>query len=314
VTNSGAPFSAAFPWLNRSFLIRAAIFLTATGAIVGGLLTWVGAGDVMGLVSRAGTGHLLAVTLLTLTLPAVHALRFRTVLNAIGYPISWKRAFMLTMAVWPISSVTPSKSGDLLKAYYLRGEVPGSVTAGSLLAERALDVAVLGAMSLTGAVVFQKSGLVIFAGGVLVAIIAAFALAPWVRQLPLRESWKMRVDLVLTSTYTLSRNPRLMLATVGLTILNWVTTVVTAALLFDAVGASVPLFYVFAGFPPAVFAGLMPFTLGGMGTRDSVIMLLFDGFATTAQSLAVGILYAFFSRWFLSVLGLPFLHRISRDH
>jgi glycosyltransferase 2 family protein len=79
------------------------------------------------------------------------------------------------------------------------------------------------------------------------------------------------------------------------------------------VDANVPLLYTFAALPPALFAGLMPFTLGGMGTRDSVIMLLFEGYATTAQSLTVGILYSFFGRWLLSILGIPFLQRLIKE-
>jgi uncharacterized membrane protein YbhN (UPF0104 family) len=94
---------------------------------------------------------------------------------------------------------------------------------------------------------------------------------------------------------------------------NWVVTVFIAWILFHAVDAKVPLLYTFAGLPPALFAGLMPFTLGGMGTRDSVIMLLFEGYATSAQSLTVGILYAFFGRWLLSILGIPFLQRLIKE-
>jgi hypothetical protein len=104
-----------------------------------------------------------------------------------------------------------------------------------------------------------------------------------------------------------------MAVTLGLTLLNWVTTVLVAWILFRAVDADVPWLYTFAGLPPALFAGLIPFTLGGMGTRDSVIMLLFDGYATSAQSLTVGILYAFFGRWLLSILGIPFLQRLIKE-
>ncbi|HEX3246960.1 MAG TPA: lysylphosphatidylglycerol synthase transmembrane domain-containing protein [Chloroflexota bacterium] len=301
------------PWKNPALLIRIGVFLVVTSAIVAGLIGWVGARDVLSLLSGISPGPMLLATLLTLTLPAVHAWRFRTVLNAIGYSVSWRRSFHLTMAAWPISSITPSKAGDLIKAYYLRKEVPASVSAGSLLAERAVDVAALGAMSLVGAAFFDRPAITIFSGLILLGIAGFFVLAPFARRLPLKPAWRQRVDLVLSSTYALSRSPSLMAVTLGLTLLNWVTTVLVAWILFRAVDADVPWLYTFAGLPPALFAGLIPFTLGGMGTRDSVIMLLFDGYATSAQSLTVGILYAFFGRWLLSILGIPFLQRLIKE-
>lgn len=301
------------PWRNRGLLFRIGIFLVVTGAIVAGLIGWVGARDVASLITSVEPAYMVVATLLTLTLPVVHAWRFSTVLNAIGYHVAGRRSFHLTMAAWPISSITPSKSGDLIKAYYLRREVPASVTAGSLLAERAIDVAVLSAMSLVGSLFFTRPEITIFSGLILGAIAAFFVIAPWMRRLPVKPAWRQRVDLVLSSTYALSRTPRLLAATIGLTALNWVTTIVIAWILFQSVDAQVPLIYTFAGLPPALFAGLMPFTLGGMGTRDSVIMLLFEGYATTAQSLTVGILYAFFGRWLLSLLGIPFLQRLIKE-
>lgn len=301
------------PWRNRGLLIRISIFMVVTGTIVAGLIGWVGARDVASLITSVSPAPMVLATLFTLTLPAVHAWRFRTVLNAIGYDISWKRSFHLTMAAWPISSITPSKAGDLIKAYYLRKEVPASVSAGSLLAERAVDVAVLGAMSLIGSMFFDRPAITIFSGLILLGIVGFFVVAPWTRRLPLKPAWRQRVDLVLSSTYALSRTPSLLAVTIGLTLFNWITTVLVAWILFQAVEADVPLLYTFAGLPPALFAGLMPFTLGGMGTRDSVIMLLFEGYATSAQSLTVGILYAFFGRWLLSILGIPFLQRLIKE-
>ena len=301
------------PWRNRGLLIRIGVFIVVTSAIVVGLIGWVGARDVASLISGVNPQLMVLATLLTLTLPVVHAWRFRTVLNAIGYKVSWRRSFHLTMAAWPISSITPSKSGDLIKVYYLRKEVPATVAAGSILAERAVDVAVLGAMSLVGSLFFDRPAITIFSGLVLLGMAGVFIIAPWTRRLPLKPAWRERVDLVLSSTYALSRSPSLLFTTLSLTLLNWATTVLIAWILFRAVDANVPLLYTFAALPPALFAGLTPFTLGGMGTRDSVIMLLFEGYATAAQSMTVGILYSFFGRWLLSILGIPFLQRLIKE-
>jgi uncharacterized membrane protein YbhN (UPF0104 family) len=59
--------------------------------------------------------------------------------------------------------------------------------------------------------------------------------------------------------------------------------------------------------PLAIFAGLIPVTLGGIGIRDMAIVFLTSGWVAGEQAMAVGILYTATSYWFLGVLGLPFL-------
>lgn len=301
------------PWQNRRLLLQMGFVLIVTAAVVAGLVAWAGAEGVLGLIFGVQAGHLLAATLLVLLVPIVHAWRFRAVLVATGYPVCPWRAFVLTMATWPVGAITPSKSGDLLKAYYLRREVPAAVTMGTVLAERMVDVAVWGVVAMIGSMLFSHLGIIAFSAAVLGGVLAFFLLAPQARRLPLKHSWLERIDRLLSSTYALFRLPRLLATTIGLTVVNCLVTVLVTAILFDAVGARVPFFYTLAGLPPAMFAGLLPFTIGGMGTRDSVLILLFEGYATAAQALSVGILYAFLFRWLLSCLGLPFLQRLTRQ-
>ena len=294
-------------------MIRGAIFLVVTAIIVAGLITWAGGSDVIRLLSGVSADHLAAALLLTLILPITHAWRLQTVLAAAGYAIGQRRAFQLTMGAWPISSITPSKSGDLVKAYYLRHQIPATVTMGGLLAERAIDVAVLSVLAFIGSVVFGLPITILFSAALLGAILAFFLLAPWLSRLPLKPSWRNRIELLLSSSTALWRSPRAFTITVILTLTNWLVTFLVTMVLYDAVGASVPFIYVMAGLPPAVIAGLAPFTVGGMGTRDSILILLFEQYASYAQSLSVGIMYAFYFRWLLSLLGIPFLLRLTQE-
>ena len=316
-TGSPAPavgeVGAPLPWRNRALLVRGGLTLAVTVAVVVGLTAWVGGGDVLGVIVGVGAGHLLAATALTLTLPVVHAWRLRAVLGAVGYRLGTRRTLELIMAAWPISSITPSKSGDLIKAYYLRREVPSAVTVGGLLAERVLDLAVIGALGLVGALATRQPAIALVSAAVLGAILAFLALAPRATRLRIKPAWSERIELLLSGTRALGRSGRLLALTLGLTLASWLLAILVTAVLFDAVGAPVPLPYAFAAMPPALLAGSLPFTLGGMGTRDSLIIVLFDPYATAAQSLSVGLLYAVFVRWLLSALGIPFFLWLLRE-
>jgi uncharacterized membrane protein YbhN (UPF0104 family) len=308
---AAAPWAA---WRSRALLLKAGLLLAVTAATVAGLVGWAGAGDVRGLILGVGAGHLLAVALLTLCLPLIHAWRLRVVLAATGYELSWRRSFRLVMATWPVSSLTPAKSGDLLRAYYLRQQVPPTVTVGGLLAERAIDLAVWGTLSLVSSLFFRQPAITLFSAAVLGGVLALLlVLAPRAERLPLPSRWLNRIELLLSSAHALARRPRRFAQLVGLTLLNCLATILVTAILFDAVGARIPFLYTVAALPPTMFASLLPFTLAGMGTRDSMLILLFGEYAGSAQSLSVGILYAFFFRWLLSLLGIPFLQQLTKD-
>ncbi len=301
------------PWRNRKLMLRGAIFLAVTAIIVVGLIVWAGGSDVLHTIQGIGPEHLVLVALLTFGLTLSHAWRFKTVVRAAGFEISARRAFQLTMGAWPVSAISPSKSGDVVKAYYLRQQVPVIATLGALLAERAIDMAVLSAMALVGSLLLRQQVILLLSILLLGGMTGFFLLAPWLSRLPLKPTWKQRLHLLLASTHALWRSPALFAATVAATLVNWSLTILIMVVLFDGVGAQVPALNVAAGMPPAAIAGLAPFAIGGMGTRDSALILLFDGYANAAQSLSVGILYALFLRWLLSLAGIPFLQRLLRE-
>jgi uncharacterized membrane protein YbhN (UPF0104 family) len=196
----------------------------------------------------------------------------------------------------------------------LRGQIPVAATAGALLAERAIDLAVWGAVSLAAALLIGQLLVAGFAAAVLGGVLVFVCLlAPRADRLPISARWRERLSLLFASMRGQARRPWLLVGLVGLTLVNCVATIGVTAVLYDGVGAHVPLAVVTASLLPAMFAGLLPLTLAGMGTRDSALIVLFDGYATGAQSLGVGLLYAFFFRWLLSLLGLPFLRQIGVD-
>jgi len=69
----------------------------------------------------------------------------------------------------------------------------------------------------------------------------------------------------------------------------------------------VPFSLVVTAFPPAIFVGLLPMTIAGMGLREGAMLLLFAPSAAPSQILAVGLLYSLLTYWFLALAGLPFM-------
>ena len=241
--------------------------------------------------------------------PTFSALRWKRMLRALGYEISFREGFDMIMAAWPLGTITPSKTGDFVKAYYLKGRVPVRLVLGSVLAERTVDILVLLALAFGGCLAFGRWGLAAVAGGGLIAGIATIAVLLRVR-LPIPEKFAEKVEGVLRSLRLLAGSPRLLAEIVVYTVLNWTASVLQLTLCYIALGQPVPFFFAMGALPLAIFVGLLPLTLSGMGTRDSAIIALFQGHAIPEVSLGVGLLYSLFGYWIPALIGLPFLKRV----
>ena len=107
---------------------------------------------------------LIAGLAITVTFPFLSAWRWQSVMAAMGKRLSHREAFSLTMASWTLSTFTPSKGGDLAKAYFLRGRFPLSTVVGSILAERLFDVLTLLLFCLIGSLIYRWTTLAALSG------------------------------------------------------------------------------------------------------------------------------------------------------
>jgi glycosyltransferase 2 family protein len=267
--------------------------------------------DVLARLRTAHTLPLLMGALLTVTFPIFSALRMEAVLAGIGRRIELGRAFTIIMAGFTFSTFTPSKGGDLARAWFLRGRAPVSSVLGSVLAERLLDVLTLLAFCLVGSLVFHWNTLALLSGALLVCGILGTTLLLTVH-LPIPAKLRPKVERLLESLRVLLRRPGLFVYVLSLTLANWLASIIQAWLFYRSLGCPMPFARVLAALPAAIFVGLVPITIAGMGTRDSALIRLLAAQAAPEISLAVGMLYSLFGYWLPGLVGLPFLRSAMR--
>lgn len=306
-TQESPSLLAVSGWTNWHGRIRGILLIAATAVIFALLfrridLTAVGR-SLAGIPPRAW----LSALLLTVTFPILSALRWRLTLRALGYRVSFSRCLTIILGVSPVSAIAPSKAGDLLKAISFRGQLSTLEVAGSVLTERALDIILLSAFSFLGGF-FIRQGLITRASAFVAASgLVALLLLPSAVASIRRPGLRGKLERVVRILGALRSQPALLLAVVALTTLNWLASIVQTHVLLTAVGAGVPFLATVAVLPMAIFIGLVPITIGGMGTRDAALVTLLAPWASAPQALTVGLLYSFFGYWLLAVLGLPFL-------
>lgn len=295
---------------------RTVLVLSITIAIFYLIFTKIDFYSVVDVLSHASVFYLLIALLLLAIGVLIITKRWQTILETMGYNFQYKECFNLIMAAFPLTSITPSKSGDVIKAYYLKDKIPASKTVGSIITERMFDVLTLVLFSLIGMTFCKKYELAFIALIILICIIAIFLLmrAGFNFRLPIKSSWNEKIQNMILSTKLLTKdNKKAFFFILSYSILIWFISIVQTIMFFYALGINVPLLFTIANIPIAIFIGLAPVTLGGMGTRDVAIISLFSEYATSSELLGVGILFSVFRYWLISLIGIPFMRKMMKQ-
>ncbi|MHB1036099.1 MAG: lysylphosphatidylglycerol synthase transmembrane domain-containing protein [Pirellulales bacterium] len=237
--------------------------LAVASAILAGLY-WAADWRAVGRAIVGLDGRLL-VAALVLFIPQtlVSARRWQILVRPIC-DISLGEAIHQTLLAAVANLVIPSKLGDATKAGMVGGAI-GPVTC-CLVFEKVGDVAALAVFLLVGGLGWQAPG-----PWISVAVLAGALVLMrfWPNSLAQRASVAMAYSLLL-----------------------WVLHLAQIDLFLQAAGVVVPWPTVLARVPVAIFAGLLPITLWGVGTRDSVLIWMFSDVASASTMAVVGLLTA----------------------
>lgn len=258
-------------------------------------------------LSQANLWLLFYAGLVSLLFPVLCALRWQILCSLLQVRLRFWESFQMIMAAWPLAAVTPAKSGDLIKVVFLQDKLPFSTTTGVVLAERVIDVITLCLYALLfgwwyGSPVCMLTGGIVLCG---VTVFFAVVYSNWVKWIPVSFRGKA-VNAGLASRRLISHPVPLFWMCV-VTALNWFLSFYQTWICYHALQTDIPLTWIIAALPVAIFAGLLPITPAGMGTRDSAIMTLFSENAPAEINLSAGILYSIYGYWLLSMIGIPFM-------
>jgi uncharacterized membrane protein YbhN (UPF0104 family) len=244
------------------------------------------------------------------------ALRWHLILKAMGYELGFGRALEVVLATWPPAVVTPSRANELLRAVAVRDVVPLASGTGSVLAEKAIDLLGLLALAGLGAALrafWVWSALIGAALSLEVATIVVLAnRRGWLERIPLVRRRPGTIDELFLAFDALGRDPRRLASVVASSLAIRLLTVGVTQALLVAVDANVRWFDTLTLWPAAMLVGVIPVTLGGMGTRDAAFVFLLRARAlgvAQANVLAATMGYSGVAIWSFAVIGLPLMVR-----
>ncbi|MGI6456884.1 MAG: lysylphosphatidylglycerol synthase transmembrane domain-containing protein [bacterium] len=256
---------------------------------------------------RTNYYYLALAGLLSFLFPLLNAIRWHLIVCELGVNLGLWESFKIIMAAWPLGTITPAKSGDLVKLFFLRNVLPYSHTSGVILAERLLDVLVLCLYAFLFGILVKLwvavwISLAMFSGVVILFLVVE---SRWMVYLP--EKILLLTQNIFLASKKIYSSLSVFLLLLLVTLLNWFLSLLQTWVCYQAFDAQVPFVYLAAALPLAIFIGLIPVTISGMGTRDTAMIVLFEKYAAYETNLAAGILYSIFGYWLLTLLGLPFM-------
>jgi uncharacterized membrane protein YbhN (UPF0104 family) len=247
------------------------------------------------------------------------ALRWQLVLKAMGYRVSFVRLLTVMLASWPPTVVVPSRANEVLRAVALRASVPLAAGTGSILAEKLIDLFVLLAFASVGAAVHGLGAIAAAIGSAAAVQVAVMYLAgrrrDVIARLPGLRARPGLVDRLFAASDVLARRPGSLAVVSLVSLVLRVLTVGVGYALLLAVDAGVPFFDAITLWPVAILVGILPVTLGGMGTRDAAFLYLLrltsaaGSKVTGASVLAATMGYSVVAMWSFAIIGLPFMIR-----
>lgn len=277
------------------------------------IFTKIDATSVIQVLSSANLFYISASILILALLIPIAVFRWQMILKVTGHPLPFWRCFNIFMAALPLTSISPSKSGDVVKAYYLKDEFPMSKTIGTVYTERVFDLFALIFLSFAGSLFYRNMEFLIILTPALF-IVTLFFITPKANlKIPfIKDSWNSKLHNIMLSMRSLTRCKKEFLVVTFLSLTSWILAVFQTMLFFYALDIDIPFIFIMANIPIAIFVSMIPVTLGGMGTRDAAIIYLFSEFGTSVELLSVGILFSLVRYWLPSLMGLPYIKIIAR--
>lgn len=253
----------------------------------------------------------------------VTSIRWRMMVAGI-HPLTLWESVKMVMAAKAFNALVPAKLGELSKAYFLnRGgnaDTPQSVS--TVILEKILDMGGLCSVLLCGAIFLPERDEAVWSGvlvaGIVISGVLFLLFVPLLgvaSRLENRGERGRRLSRLLAGWHTVLsmwRAGRTTLPMIlSLSVLLWGLHVAQIYMFFPSLRHPVPLIPALALIPLAILVGVIPITIGGMGTRDSVLILLFAPYADAATMAGIGLLCSM-RYWVDTLLGIPFFHRYTR--
>lgn len=247
----------------------------------------------------------------------VSAWRWQRVLDVLGAPVSLRTLTSHYFAGQFLGNVLPSTIGGDVLRVTRGGRSTGStpVAFASVVLERltgfvALPLLAFIGLATTPAVFSETAGWIALAiaVGALVALVVILVIAASPRiagRFASHENWTRFIGAVHESVLTIRGHPHRSFELLGAAVIYQITTVLVVWCAVNTMNVKLPFTAILAFAPVVAMAQVLPLSLGGLGVREGMLVLLLATFdVSTGRAIGVGLCW-YAMTLLASIAGAP---------
>ena len=305
------------------------ISLIASLAILFLLIYFSNASEIVSILSKANFVYVFLGIAISFLLMGLRTFRWKVLLKRLDINMSLKSLFPVFMSSLFISNITPAKSGDPVRSYFLKKKtgITFSKTIPSVVIERMLDVIVLIVMSVIGLAFVPLGwemrgilGIVVFFYVVLIAALIWFGskkervnrffklIQKFFGWLPkIKNLGRKTEDMALDFKKSFVKYKDLgdISLNIIMSMIVWVVEGVIVYIAFLSIGVPVDMLLCIFIMAVSVLVGVASSLPGGLGSSEVVMVLLFTSVLSLNFSIATGgvLLARLLSYWLTLIVG-----------
>jgi uncharacterized protein (TIRG00374 family) len=284
-----------------------------------------GPARIASVLAQADPKQLIWAPVLVAAIALARGLRWRYVATSLGIPYGLGRATQVWLIGFFASAVTPAKSGDALRAVYLRNDTgrPMGECLATVFIDRLWDLGFVLASGVASALVFSQrytkipSVALFIVGAIVIAVAAAVMTHRGATRALLKPAFRLLTparhrENLTTSFHSFydalrqygARKGRIV-AMVLLTLVGWVLIFLLAVYIARLLAIPVSPGFIVLIMPIVTLVELIPFTVSGLGTRDATVVYFFSVIGVdSAQAVGFSIAYVLVGTYLTALLGL----------
>jgi uncharacterized membrane protein YbhN (UPF0104 family) len=263
-------------------------------------------------ITQADISFILTALFIAVMSPLLTSSRLKLFLLATGTQISYNRCFIANLCGLSLNLFLPARGGDLVKLAFVRkNEQPSwGILAGVALLERGFDVLALSLLGLTGSLILGLHEATIATGIITITATTCLFVLPRMGSMPIIGKKAKSFSKVVVEA---NKRKVSLFNCFCVCCLCWTANLMIMGCLLKALEPNITFAHSLAVTPPSIFAGIVPVSLWGVGTRDGALAYFMQGITVPEIAISAGFLYTALVYWFLGLIGTPFLMFARRN-
>ena len=252
------------------------------------------------LLSKINPLYIILAVILFVPLIIVKAWRWQLLMNAQGIGYSLLDSSVMYAAAMYIGVITPGRLGDFVKVFYLvKDDHPFGRSFATVLLDRLFDLVsllLIAYASMLAFITIFESTVIIMS--VIIAVTFVLVVFFLIKKelstrvlkriafgfIPLKHREKAGQVFSDFGNAVNKSGSRQLFQTISITILAWIIYYLTVYFLASAIGIDIPFLYLVTCVSITAVITLIPISISGIGTRDTVMILLFSQLGLSEES------------------------------